>query len=50
MSEKNIVVKNKDGDKVEIKKPQTPPPKVIIEYASLYERKNNSKKNNTNDK
>lgn len=49
MSDKTIVLKDKDGKEVSVKMPETPQPKVIIEYSSKHnkaEKPENTKPNN----
>lgn len=49
MSDKTIVLKDKDGKEVSVKLPETPQPKVIIEYSSKHnqaDKSENTKPNN----
>lgn len=49
ISNESITAKDKDGVSVTIKKPQTPQPKVVIEFALNTEKKENDfKKDKSN--
>lgn len=51
ISNETIMTKNKDGDSVTIKRPQTPQPKIVVEFASNTEKKeDNFKKDKSNNK
>jgi len=51
ISNETITTKNKDGDSVTIKRPQTPQPKIVVEFALNTEKKeDNFKKDKSNNK
>ena len=48
MSEKVIIVKDKNGNDVSIKTPDTPQPQIIVEFSSKYNQKKTSENSGSN--